>query len=96
MLFRSTDRPLLRNKRTASRRNSNEYGGIFGMTDILPDRDTLGQTMSTKPGELHDLVQRMAGINDPDLLTRAQVQDVFDELERLIEHRKRLAVIAAA
>jgi hypothetical protein len=36
------------------------------------------------------LVHRVAGVDEPDLLTREQVQDVYDELDRLIadnEHR---------
>jgi DNA polymerase III epsilon subunit-like protein len=31
-----------------------------------------------------ELVDRIAGVAEPDLLTREQVQDVYDELERLI------------
>jgi hypothetical protein len=34
-----------------------------------------------------ELVHRIAGVSDPDLLTREQVQDVYDELERLTEQR---------
>ena len=35
-----------------------------------------------------ELVHRVAGVDEPDLLTREQVQDVYDELDRLIEPRK--------
>lgn len=40
------------------------------------------------------LVQRIAGIDDPNLLTREQVQDVYDELDRLSDERAREAAIA--
>jgi DNA polymerase III epsilon subunit family exonuclease len=36
-----------------------------------------------------ELVQRIAGINEPDMLNREQVQDVFDELEGMLERRDR-------
>ena len=35
-------------------------------------------------GKVCELVHRVAGIDEPDRLTREQVQDVYDELERLI------------
>ena len=41
-----------------------------------------------------ELVQRVAGVDEPDLLTRESVQDVYDELERLIaENDLRAAAI---
>jgi DNA polymerase-3 subunit epsilon len=54
---------------------------VAGLTgaDGRADRDMVCQ-----------LVHRVAGTDEPDLLTREQVQDVYDELERLIadnEHR---------
>jgi len=42
-----------RNSFTASRLNSIEYGGIFGIRDILSRLSTLNHQVSTKPGELH-------------------------------------------
>ncbi len=36
-----------------------------------------------------DLVRRVAGVDEPDLLTREQVQDVYDELEHLIAENDR-------
>ena len=38
------------------------------------------------------LVHRIAGVSEPDLLSREQVQKVYDELERLIEHRNNNAL----
>jgi hypothetical protein len=38
-----------------------------------------------------DLIQRIAGIDDPDRLNREQVQDVYDELERLITDNEQRA-----
>ena len=35
------------------------------------------------------LVQRVAGVDQPDVLTREQVQDVYDELNRLIRSAKK-------
>ena len=35
-------------------------------------------------GKVRELIHRIAGIDEPDGLTREQVQDVYDELERLI------------
>ena len=35
-------------------------------------------------GKVCELVLHVAGIDEPDCLTREQVQDVYDELERLI------------
>jgi DNA polymerase III epsilon subunit family exonuclease len=37
------------------------------------------------------LVHRVAGVDEPDQLNREQVQDVFDELERLIDENERRA-----
>jgi hypothetical protein len=37
--------------------------------------------------KVSELVDRIAGVSEPDLLTREQVQDVYDELERLMEQR---------
>src|SRR5262249_16835483 len=37
------------------------------------------------------LIQRVAGIDDPDRLTREPVQDVYDELERLISENDQQA-----
>jgi DNA polymerase III epsilon subunit-like protein len=42
-------------------------------------------------GKVCELVLRMAGIDEPDGLTREQVQDVYDELERLITENDRQA-----
>jgi DNA polymerase III epsilon subunit family exonuclease len=42
------------------------------------------------------LVERVAGIADVDALTRAQIQDVYDALDRLIERRRALAPAASA
>jgi DNA polymerase III epsilon subunit family exonuclease len=39
-----------------------------------------------------ELVHHITGVDEPDRLNREQVQNVYDELERLIEHRKRQAV----
>ena len=38
-----------------------------------------------------ELIQRIARIDDPDRLTREQVQDVYDELERLITENEQQA-----
>jgi hypothetical protein len=38
-----------------------------------------------------ELVRRVAGVDEPDLLTREQVQDVYDELDRLIDENERQA-----
>jgi hypothetical protein len=38
---------------------------------------------------------RVAGVSEPDVLTREQVQDVYDELERLIDENEQGAVAAA-
>jgi len=41
-----------------------------------------------------ELVHRVAGVEEPDLLTREHVQDVYDELERLIaENGRRAAAV---
>ena len=41
-----------------------------------------------------ELVHRVAGVDEPDLLTREQVQDVYDELDRLIaENEQRAAAV---
>ena len=37
--------------------------------------------------KVSELVDRIAGVSEPDLLTREQVQDVYEELERLMEQR---------
>ena len=42
------------------------------------------------------LVERVAGSDDVDSLTREQVQDVYDELERLIEQHAATARAATA
>ena len=42
------------------------------------------------------LVERVAGTAEVDSLTRAQVQDVYDALEELIEHAAALAPAASA
>ena len=39
------------------------------------------------PTRVRELVHQVVGVTNPDLLTREQVQDVYDELERLIEQR---------
>lgn len=58
---------------------------VAGLTgaDGRADRDKVCQ-----------LVHRVAGVDEPDLLTREQVQDVYDELERLIaENEQRAAAV---
>jgi DNA polymerase III epsilon subunit family exonuclease len=47
-------------------------------------------------GKVCELVHRITGVNEPDLLTREQVQNVYDELERLIEQRNHQATSDAA
>ncbi len=47
-----TERPLLRSNLTASERNSNEYGGIFGINRHPSRPSELSQKMSMKAGEL--------------------------------------------
>ena len=42
-------------------------------------------------GKVCELILRVAGIDEPDRLTREQVQDVYDELERLITENDRQA-----
>ena len=42
-----------------------------------------------------ELVHRVAGVDEPDLLTREQVQDVYDELDRLIAENEQRAAAAA-
>jgi len=42
-----------------------------------------------------ELVLRVTGVDDPDLLTREQVQDVYDELDRLIAENERQAPATA-
>ena len=46
--------------------------------------------------KLSELVNRIAGVSEPDLLTREQVQDVYDELQRLMEQRSHQAQSEAA
>src|SRR3954468_24823059 len=57
-------RPLERSKRTASARNSFEYGGVFGI-DRHPLRPASRHShqMSTKPGELHQTRPRAQSEN---------------------------------
>ena len=52
-----------------------------------PPSLTPALTAPRRPAARSALVHRIAGVNEPDLLTREQVQDVYDELERLIEQR---------
>jgi hypothetical protein len=42
-------------------------------------------------GKVCQLVHRVAGVDEPDLLTREKVQDVYDELERLIDENEQRA-----
>ena len=42
-------------------------------------------------GKVCELILRVAGIDEPDRLTREQVQDVYDELERLITENEQRA-----
>jgi DNA polymerase III epsilon subunit family exonuclease len=58
--------------------------GLVG-PDGSPDRDRVGA-----------LVQRVAGTDDIDALTRAQVQDVYDALEELIAELPELATAVSA
>jgi DNA polymerase III epsilon subunit-like protein len=57
---------------------------VFGLARsaglLLPDG-------STDRGRVLELVARVAGATEVDELTRAQVQDVYDELDRLVEFR---------
>lgn len=58
---------------------------VAGLTGVdgRADRDQVCQ-----------LVHRVAGVDEPDLLTREQVQDVYDELERLIaDNEQRAAAV---
>ena len=48
-----TDRPLVRNSRTASCRNSNEYGSILGINGHPLRPSALSRQVSTVAGELH-------------------------------------------
>ena len=43
-----------------------------------------------------ELIHRMAVVDEPELLTREQVQDVYDELERLSEQLNHRTAIAIA
>ena len=43
-----------------------------------------------------EVVRRVAGVEEPDLLTRDEIQDVYDELERLSERRARQVAAASA
>jgi len=45
-------------------------------------------------GKVCELVHRVAGVDEPDLLTREQVQDVYDELDRVIAENDRRAATA--
>ena len=64
---------------------------LFGMARSaglrLPDG-------SVDRDEIVALVERVAGVTDVDSLTRAQVQDVYDALEELIEQQAALASAA--
>jgi DNA polymerase-3 subunit epsilon len=51
---------------------------------------------SVDRGAVLALVERLTGVADVDALTREQVQDVFDELERLIARRPAVARLASA
>jgi hypothetical protein len=56
-----TERSLLRNSLTASERNSNVYGGIFGITRHPSRPSELSQQMSTKAGELQGGCEALRG-----------------------------------
>lgn len=57
---------------------------VFALARFAGLTGSDGRTDRTKVSEL---VERIAGVSEPDLLTREQVQDVYDELERLMEQR---------
>jgi DNA polymerase III epsilon subunit family exonuclease len=61
---------------------------VFGLARsaglLLPDG-------STHRDHVLSLVERVAGTSNVDELTREQVQDVYDELERMIEPKRRAA-----
>ncbi len=54
---------------------------IFG---LARSAGLLGADGSVDRDRVLELVERVTGTADPDALTRAQVQDVFDALEALI------------
>jgi DNA polymerase III epsilon subunit family exonuclease len=45
--------------------------------------------------KVYELVNRVAGVNEPNVLSRAQVQDVYDELGRLIDENDQPAAATA-
>jgi len=47
-------------------------------------------------GQVCELVRRIAGVDKPELLTREQVQTVYDRLEELIEANEPAAVASSA
>jgi DNA polymerase III epsilon subunit-like protein len=47
-------------------------------------------------GQVCELVRRVAGVDEPELLTREQVQTVYDRLEELIEANEQAAVARSA
>ena len=65
---------------------------VFGLARsaglVLPDGNA-------DRAQVAALVERVTGVTDPDALTRAQVQDVYDELETLIERQIVPATAAA-
>jgi DNA polymerase III epsilon subunit family exonuclease len=57
---------------------------VFALASLAGLTGSDGRADRSKVSEL---VDRIAGVIDPDLLTREQVQDVYEELERLMEQR---------
>ena len=47
-------------------------------------------------GRVCELVRQVAGVDEPELLTREQVQTVYDQLEELIEANEQAAVARSA
>jgi DNA polymerase III epsilon subunit-like protein len=64
---------------------------VFALARVAGITGADGRADRTKVCEL---VLRMAGVDEPDLLTREQVQNVYDELDRLIAENERQAATA--
>ncbi len=83
----------LRSRGDTRRASEPQVRRVFGMARsaglLLPDG-------SVDRERVIELVDRVAGTTDVDALTREQVQDVYDALDRLIEQRQSDAVAASA
>jgi DNA polymerase III epsilon subunit-like protein len=66
---------------------------VFGMARSA---GLVGLDGSADREQVAALVERVAGTADVDALTRAQVQDVYDALDALIEQQAALAHVASA